>query len=66
LPFYSPQVDHVYGLHSSVELRRMARKRLATGRIPVKFLVKFLPQFAEEELPLTDASIEIPTKTEGR
>lgn len=54
LPFYSPQVEHVYGVDPSVELQRMARKRLPAGRIQVDFL----PQSAEEALPLGDASID--------
>jgi ubiquinone/menaquinone biosynthesis C-methylase UbiE len=53
LPFYSPQVQHIYGLDPSPELQRMARKR-AAGRVDVEFL----PQSAEETLPLADASID--------
>jgi Methyltransferase domain len=33
LPFYSSQVQRVYGMDPSLELQRMARKRVATGRI---------------------------------
>jgi ubiquinone/menaquinone biosynthesis C-methylase UbiE len=54
LPFYSPQVGHVYGVDPSLELQRMARKRVPAGRIQVEFLL----QSAEERLPLTDASID--------
>src|SRR5689334_18573588 len=54
LPFYSPQVEHVYGVDPSLELQRIARKRLPASRIPVEFL----PQSAEEALPLADASID--------
>ncbi|MGI9075430.1 MAG: class I SAM-dependent methyltransferase [Bryobacteraceae bacterium] len=53
LPFYSAQVRHVYGVDPSLELQQMARKR-ATGRIGIEFL----PQSAEEQLPLPDASID--------
>jgi ubiquinone/menaquinone biosynthesis C-methylase UbiE len=54
LPFYSPQVQHIYGVDQSLELQRIARKRLAAER----FQIEFLPQSAEEELPLGDASID--------
>jgi len=52
LPFYSSDVQRVYGVDPSVELQRMARKRL--GSIDVKFLL----QSAEEPLPLATASID--------
>ncbi|HSU31143.1 MAG TPA: class I SAM-dependent methyltransferase [Bryobacteraceae bacterium] len=54
LPFYSPQVEHVYGVDPSLELQRIARKRLRAGGIQIEFL----PQSAEEKLPLADASID--------
>lgn len=54
LPFYSPDVTHVYGVDPSLELQRMARKKHAAE--PIK--VDFLSQSAEEPLPLTNASIE--------
>jgi ubiquinone/menaquinone biosynthesis C-methylase UbiE len=47
LPFYSSQVQHVYGVDPSLELQRMARKR-AAGRIQIEFL----SQSAEEPLPV--------------
>jgi ubiquinone/menaquinone biosynthesis C-methylase UbiE len=53
LPFYSAQVRHVYGVDPSLELQRMARKR-AAGRINVEFL----PQSAEEPLPLAAATMD--------
>ena len=54
LPFYSPQVEHIYGVDPSLELQRIARKRLPTGRMQIEFL----PQSVEEKLPLADASID--------
>jgi SAM-dependent methyltransferase len=54
LPFYSSRVHHIYGVEPSLELQRMARKRVETGRIKVEFL----SQSAEEPLPLADASID--------
>jgi ubiquinone/menaquinone biosynthesis C-methylase UbiE len=54
LPFYSPQVEHIRGVDPSLELQRMARKRLPAGRIQIEFL----PQSAEEPLPLANASID--------
>lgn len=53
LPFYSAQVQHIYGVDPSLELQRMARKR-APGHVDVEFL----PQSAEEQLPLPDASVD--------
>ena len=53
LPFYSQEVQHVYGVDPSLELQRMARKR-AAGRVDVEFV----PQSAEERLPLPHASID--------
>ncbi|MBV8070865.1 MAG: class I SAM-dependent methyltransferase [Acidobacteriaceae bacterium] len=53
LPFYSPDVELVYGVDPSVELQKIARtKRLS----PVA--VEFLSQSAEEPLPLAGASID--------
>jgi len=52
LEFYSPEVERIYGVDPSLELQRMARKRL--GRIDVQFL----SQSAEEPLPLANASID--------
>lgn len=52
LPFYSSEVQRVYGVDPSLELQRMARKRL--GPIDVEFLA----QSIEEPLPLRNASID--------
>jgi ubiquinone/menaquinone biosynthesis C-methylase UbiE len=54
LPFYSPEVQRVYGVDPSVELRRLARQRAAA----VSTKVEFLPQSAEEPLPLANASMD--------
>jgi ubiquinone/menaquinone biosynthesis C-methylase UbiE len=54
LCFYSPGVEHVYGVDPSAELRRMACKR-TLGR-PVR--VEFLSQSAEDELPLPEQTID--------
>jgi ubiquinone/menaquinone biosynthesis C-methylase UbiE len=54
LPFYSRDVQRVYGVEPSVELQRMASKKALTEAIQVEFLV----QSAEEGLPLPDASID--------
>ncbi len=54
LPFYSPEVRRVYGVDPSVELQQMALNR--AGKSPVE--VEFLPQSAEEPLPLPNASID--------
>jgi ubiquinone/menaquinone biosynthesis C-methylase UbiE len=54
LPFYSSDVQRVYGVDPSVELQRIARGRVVDA--PVE--VEFLSQSAEEPLPLADASID--------
>jgi ubiquinone/menaquinone biosynthesis C-methylase UbiE len=54
LPFYSAEVQRVYGVDPSVELQRIARGRVAA----TPFEVEFLSQSAEEHLPLADASID--------
>jgi ubiquinone/menaquinone biosynthesis C-methylase UbiE len=54
LPFYSHDVQRVYGVDPSVELQRMACKKSVADPIRLEFLV----QSAEERLPLPDASID--------
>jgi ubiquinone/menaquinone biosynthesis C-methylase UbiE len=54
LPFYSSDVRRVYGVDPSVELQRMAGKRVAAGHLPVEFL----SQSAEEPLPLPKQSVD--------
>lgn len=54
LPFYSSEVQRVYGVDPSVELQRKARQRAAGCPIQVEFLL----QSAEEPLPLAAASID--------
>jgi ubiquinone/menaquinone biosynthesis C-methylase UbiE len=54
LSFYSPQVRHVYGVDPSIELRRMARKRVSATNIQVDLLA----QSAENPLPIASASID--------
>jgi ubiquinone/menaquinone biosynthesis C-methylase UbiE len=53
LPFYSANVERVYGLDPSVELQRMARSK-PLPQAPVEFL----SQSAEEPLPLAESSID--------
>jgi ubiquinone/menaquinone biosynthesis C-methylase UbiE len=52
LEFYSRDVKRVYGVDPSLQLQRMARKRL--GAIDVEFLT----QSVEQPLPLANASID--------
>jgi ubiquinone/menaquinone biosynthesis C-methylase UbiE len=54
LPFYSAEVHRVYGVEPSPELQKMARKRMAGQAIKVEFL----SQSAEDDLPLSDRSID--------
>ncbi|HEV2115059.1 MAG TPA: class I SAM-dependent methyltransferase [Terriglobales bacterium] len=53
LPFYSPEVKHIFGVDPSLELQKMASKRIAG---PIK--VDFIAQSAEEPLPLDAASVD--------
>jgi ubiquinone/menaquinone biosynthesis C-methylase UbiE len=53
LPFYSAEVERVVGVDPSLELQRMASKRVAG---PIN--VEFIPQSAEEPLPLDEASVD--------
>ncbi len=54
LPFYSAEVRRVYGVEPSAELQKMARKRMASQAAKVEFL----SQSAEDDLPLSDMSID--------
>ena len=54
LPFYSTEVQRVYGVDPSLELQQMARKRALVN--PVQ--VEFLSQSAEEPLPLAKETID--------
>ena len=52
--YYSREVQRVYGVDPSLELQRMARKRIAISGLPVHLL----SQSAEERLPLPNESID--------
>ncbi len=54
LPFYSPEVEQVYGVDPSRELQRMARVRAIKASRHVEFLI----QSAEEPIPLAADSID--------
>ena len=54
LPFYSSDVQHVYGVDPSPELGEMARKRAAAVPLQVDLFL----QPAESPLPLGEASID--------
>jgi len=54
LPFYSRDVQRVYGVDPSLELQRMAKKRVSA----VPFEVEFVRQSAEEPFPIGDSSID--------
>jgi ubiquinone/menaquinone biosynthesis C-methylase UbiE len=54
LPYYSSEVRRIYGVDPSLELQRMALKRVAGGC----HLIEFLAQSAEQPLPFPDASID--------
>jgi len=54
LPFYSAEVRRVYGVEPSAELQKIARKSMASQATKVEFL----SQSAEDDLPLSDMSID--------
>lgn len=54
LPFYSSEVQRLYGVEPSAELQRIAQIRAANAGAKVEFL----SQSAEEPLPLSDRSID--------
>jgi ubiquinone/menaquinone biosynthesis C-methylase UbiE len=54
LPFYTANVRRVYGVDPSIELQRMASKRMSA----IPFEVNFFRQSAEEPFPLSDSSID--------
>ena len=54
LPFYSSEVQRIYGVDPSVELQRMARKRAAAATTKLESLV----QTADSPLPIATASID--------
>ncbi len=58
LPFYSAEVSRVRGVEPSLEMQRLARKRLKVDRP-----VEFLSQSAEDMLPLADASMDTVVST---
>jgi ubiquinone/menaquinone biosynthesis C-methylase UbiE len=54
LPYYSSQVQHVYGVDPSSELQRMAARKIPA----VPFEVSLFRQSAEGPLPLGDQSVD--------
>ena len=54
LPFYSSEVQRVYGVDPSLELQRMALTRATATRARVEFL----SQSTEDTLPLADGTID--------
>jgi ubiquinone/menaquinone biosynthesis C-methylase UbiE len=54
IPFYSSEVERVYGVEPSLALQEMARRKETAGRTKVEFL----SQSAEDPLPLPDQSID--------
>jgi len=54
LPYYSSEVQRVYGVDPSLELQRMALKRATATRRKVEFL----SQSSEDTLPLGDGTID--------
>ena len=54
LPFYSPDVRRIYGVDPSMELQRLASRRIAAASVTVALL----RQSAEEKLPLLSGTID--------
>ena len=53
-PYYSREVQHVYGVDPSPELQQMARRRVISGAPAVEFFSRS----AEYPLPLADSSVD--------
>jgi ubiquinone/menaquinone biosynthesis C-methylase UbiE len=53
LPFYGPKVQKLYALDPSLELWKMARKRIREAPFPVEFLAA-----SAERIPLEDISVD--------
>ncbi len=53
LPFYGPEVERLYGLEPSPELRRMANRRAKEAGVGVAFLDR-----SAEQIPLGDRSMD--------
>src|SRR5579864_5447966 len=51
LRFYSPEVEHVYGVDPSAELQQMAAKKTSSAPVPVTFI----QHSAEDQLPIDDS-----------
>lgn len=54
LRFYSSKVRHLFSVDPSIELQRIASKRVSAARFPVTFF----QQSAEQPFPLADSSID--------
>jgi ubiquinone/menaquinone biosynthesis C-methylase UbiE len=54
LPFYTAQVERVYGVDPSLELQHMARAKVGAGQTEVEFL----SQSAEKLMPLQSGVID--------
>jgi ubiquinone/menaquinone biosynthesis C-methylase UbiE len=54
LPFYSSEVERIYGVDPSVELQHLALKRTTATSARVEFLL----QSSEDALPLADGTID--------
>lgn len=54
LPFYSSQVECVYGVEPSAELQKMAKERAKRSNTKVEFL----SQSAEDVIPLAEDSVD--------
>jgi SAM-dependent methyltransferase len=54
LPFYSSEVDVIYGVDPSPELQAMARDRAVDTSLPVEFLT----QSADQPIPLDAGSVD--------
>ena len=59
LPFYSSEVQRIYGVDPSLELQRKALKKATASRAKVEFLA----QSSEEALPFSDGAFDTAVMT---
>jgi ubiquinone/menaquinone biosynthesis C-methylase UbiE len=54
LPFYSAEVQRIYGVDPSIELQRLARERASATPLNIDFFL----QSSEEPIPLASGTID--------
>jgi len=58
IPYYGPKVERLYGLDPSLDLWKLARKRVGRAQFPVEFLAA-----SGENIPLEDETVDAVVST---